>query len=214
MPSNLDPHGQPFNIRFNRARRAERDLSELLGLTKGLLADGVVTEDEAIHLGEWVLGHPAAVEQWPVGALAQRLTRIFQDGRIDDDERLELKEILESVVGGTAGMILSEDSATELPFDRPYPVIVWSGSIFVFTGKFAFGTRTDCQRQTERLGGICEENVTTRTNYLVIGTFGSRDWVHTPFGRKIEKGVGFRATGIPIAIVAEDHWAVSTGAAA
>ena len=27
-----DPHGQPFNIRFNRARRAERDLSEFLGL--------------------------------------------------------------------------------------------------------------------------------------------------------------------------------------
>ena len=214
MPSNLDAHGQPFNIRFNRARRAERDLSELLGLTKGLLADSVVTEDEAIHLGEWVLGHPDAVEQWPVGRLAERLTRIFQDGRIDDDERLELKEILESVVGGKAGMILGEDSATELPFDRPPPVIVWSGSIFVFTGKFAFGTRAECQRQTVRLGGVCEQDIATRTNYLVIGTFGSRDWVHTPFGRKIEKAVGLRTSGIPIAIVAEDHWAVSTGAAA
>ena len=146
--------------------------------------------------------------------MAERLTRIFQDGRIDDDERLELKEILESVVGGKAGMILGEDSATELPFDRPPPVIVWSGSIFVFTGKFAFGTRAECQRQTVRLGGVCEQDIATRTNYLVIGTFGSRDWVHTPFGRKIEKAVGLRTSGIPIAIVAEDHWAVSTGAAA
>ena len=31
-----DPHGQPLNLRFNRARRAERDLSEMLGLVKGV----------------------------------------------------------------------------------------------------------------------------------------------------------------------------------
>jgi hypothetical protein len=43
----FDPHGQPFNIKFNRARRAERDLCEVLGLARGLLADGVVTADEA-----------------------------------------------------------------------------------------------------------------------------------------------------------------------
>jgi len=43
----LDPHGQPFNVRFNRARRAERDLSELLGLAKGVRANGTVSGEEA-----------------------------------------------------------------------------------------------------------------------------------------------------------------------
>ena len=33
--SESDPHGQPFNVKFNRARRAERDLCELLGLARG-----------------------------------------------------------------------------------------------------------------------------------------------------------------------------------
>jgi hypothetical protein len=60
-----DPHGQPFNVRFNRARRAERDLSDFLGLAKGLLADSVVTADEATFVNNWVAKHPAAVEQWP-----------------------------------------------------------------------------------------------------------------------------------------------------
>lgn len=46
----LDPHGQPINLSFNRKRRTERDLSELLGLTKGMLCDGVVTDDEATYL--------------------------------------------------------------------------------------------------------------------------------------------------------------------
>jgi HIRAN domain len=35
----LDPHEQPLNLRFNRARRTERDLCELLGLARGLLAE-------------------------------------------------------------------------------------------------------------------------------------------------------------------------------
>lgn len=86
-------------------------------------------------------------------------------------------------------------------------MLVWRRSIFVFTGKFAFGPRAECQRQAVARGGLCEENVTQRTTYLIIGTFGSRDWVHTPFGRKIEKAVKYREAGLGVAIVAEEHWA-------
>jgi hypothetical protein len=56
-------------------------------------------------------------------------------------------------------------------------------------------------------GGLCEANVTKRSTFLVIGTFGSRDWVHTAFGRKIDKAVSYRSAGTPLRIVAEDHWA-------
>jgi NAD-dependent DNA ligase len=111
-----------------------------------------------------------------------------------------------SLVGGEAGMLDGADAATELPVDRPAPEIAWSGALFVFTGKFAFGPRIDCERQAARRGGLCERSVTQKTRYLIIGTFGSRDWVHTPFGRKIEKALKYRAAGHPVAIVAEEHW--------
>jgi NAD-dependent DNA ligase len=205
----LDPHGQPYNVRFNRARRAERDLSELLGLAKGLLGDGVVTSEEAVLVAQWICNHPAAAEQWPVNALSERLQRIFADGHVDEAERLELAEVLSALVGGTAGVILGEDAATELPVDIPCPTFAWSGSVFVFTGKFAFGTRVDCQREVARLGAFCDDTITMRTNYLIIGTFGSRDWVHTSFGRKIQKAVDYRSQGHRLAIVAEDHWAAA-----
>jgi NAD-dependent DNA ligase len=207
MATQLDPHGQPFNVRFNAARRAERDLSEMLGLVKGLLADGVVTDTEAGMLTNWVAHHPDAVEQWPVSALKDRLDRTFADGHVDEAERRDLAQLLQAIVGGTAGVIFGEDAATELPLDEPPPEFIWQGSVFVFTGRFAFGTRRDCQRQVTSRGAKCEDSITRRTNYLVIGTFGSRDWVHTPFGRKIEKAVAYRRTGIRLAIVAEDHWA-------
>lgn len=202
----LDPHGQPYNIRFNRARRAERDLSEFLGLAKGLLGDGVISGEEASLVANWVVTHPAAAEQWPINHLVRRLTTIFSDGVVDDNERAELAEILTSIVGGTAGVILGEDASTNLPFDAPPPELRWEGSIFVFTGKFAFGTRADCQRRVVSRGATCAANITTETDYLVIGTFGSRDWVHTSFGRKIQKAVDYRTSGVPLSIVAEDHW--------
>jgi hypothetical protein len=46
----LDPHGQPLSGDLNRARRTERDLSEMLGLAKGMLADGIVNDEEARFL--------------------------------------------------------------------------------------------------------------------------------------------------------------------
>jgi hypothetical protein len=205
----LDQDGQPFNLAFNRARRTERDISEMLGLAKGLLADGDVTEAEARLLREWTQKHSDAHEYWAIHALHERLERVFADGVIDEVERADLAELLESLVGGTAGIIVGEDAATELPLDRPPPVIRWSEAVFVFTGKFAFGPRRDCERQVHNLGGLCEPGITRRTNYVVIGTFGSRDWAHTSFGRKIEKAVGYREAGVPLAILAEDHWAAS-----
>jgi hypothetical protein len=210
----LDDHGQPRTPPFNRSRRFERDISELLGLAKGVLADGVVTEPESKHLGEWILAHPDSWNSWPVQPIAERLLRIFADGVVEDDERQDLCELLHSLVGGEAGILVDEegrgvDAATRLPLDDPPPTIAWPGCVFVFTGKFAFGTRECCEREVTIRGGICESNVTERTRYLVIGTFGSRDWVQTSFGRKIERAVQYRERGVPIAIMAEEHWAAA-----
>ena len=88
----LDSHGQPFNVRFNRARRAERDLSEMLGLAKGALADGAISAQDAEALRVWASNHPDACEQWPVTIVKARLDRMFADGRVDDLERRDLHQ--------------------------------------------------------------------------------------------------------------------------
>ncbi len=203
----LNDHGQPVIKAFNRARSTERDVSELLGLAKGVLADGHVSEIEAHVVRTWVESHAAIAETWPITCLAQRLDAIYSDGRVEEDERIELQDLLKALVGGNAGIIGTLDAATELPLDTPAPAIVWSGRVFVFTGQMAFGTRRDCQRHVQLFGGLCDDRITISTNYVVIGTFGSRDWLHSSFGRKIEQAVKYRDAGCPLAIVSEDHWA-------
>jgi hypothetical protein len=139
--SGLDPHGQPLNISFNRARRAERDLCELMGLARGLIADGNVTETEALLLRDWVGRHPDAVEHWAVRTIHHRLMEHFADGVIDDAERADLRLLLDQLVSGELSATCNADAATTLPLDQPPPAIEWIGMTFVFTGKFAFGMR-------------------------------------------------------------------------
>jgi hypothetical protein len=57
------------------------------------------------------------------------------------------------------------------------------------------------------LGASANDSPTNKTSYLVIGSIGSTDWVHSTHGRKIEKAVRLRTEGRPIHIIAEEYWA-------
>lgn len=208
MPMPLDAHGQPLNMRLNHKRRVDRDLSELLGIAKGMLSDGVITDTEAEFLRSWGANHVEAVGQWPTSIIFSRLNQFFADGRIDDTERIQLRGLLADLVGGTASILLGYEGATTLPLDMPPPLICWGpDEVFVFTGRFAYGPRRECEREVLERGSSCESNITRRTTFMVIGTFGSEDWAHTSYGRKIQRAVQLRGTGFAVRIVGEDHWA-------
>ncbi|OFW05684.1 MAG: hypothetical protein A3H96_11530 [Acidobacteria bacterium RIFCSPLOWO2_02_FULL_67_36] len=210
MNTPLDPHGQPYNVLFNRARRTERDLSEMLGLAKGMLADGIIDEDEANYLHAWAANHPDALVAWPLRVIFARLQQYFTDGHIDEDERADLKTLLAALVGGTASLLLGYEGASTLPLDEPAPLICWGpDEVYVFTGRFAYGTRADCEREVTSRQSTCERNITRRTSFLVIGTFGSTDWAHSSYGRKIQRAVQLRQSGFALRIVGEDHWATA-----
>ena len=138
VDTELDPHGQPLNLRFNRARRTERDLCELLGLARGLLADGSISDAEAALLRDWVGRHPDAIEHWAVRTIHDRLAQHFKDGVIDEVERADLKRLLDQLVSGELSAVCDTDAATTLPLDQPPPTIEWVDMTYVFTGQFAF----------------------------------------------------------------------------
>ena len=206
----LDPHGQPLSIELNRARRIDRDIHEMLGLCRGIIVDGVISDSEAVGLRAF-LGRSAEIRsQWPANVIAQRLERIFADGVVDQIERAELQELLADVTGAHGPAMEALQCGTTLPLDRPAPALQFAGSTYVFTGRFAYGPRAICEETVRARGGACADSITSRIHYVVIGTLGSRDWAHSSFGRKIQKAVDYRdRKRLPIAIVAEDHWAAA-----
>lgn len=201
-----DPDGQPTNRAFNRRLRTGREVDELLGLCKGVLADGVINQPEAQFLAQWLRLNREASDQWPANVLFQRVTSMLKDGHLDKDEEVQLVDLLIELTGGDASRLNAHSLSTGLPISDPVPEVVIPGKSLCLTGKFVFGSRDKCKTEIETRGGLLIDSITVELDYLVIGVVGSRDWVHSSFGRKIEKAVEYRAKGHPVAIVAEEHF--------
>jgi len=201
----LDSDGQPLNRNWNANRLTERSTDELIGICRGLIVDKVVSEEEAGFLKSWLNTFRAAANSWPGNVIAARLDKIFEDGIIDPEERQDLFNLLREVMGQQTDLLASNRSTT-LPFTKPAPPIFFSNQLFCFTGRFAWGPRAQCEAEIKSRGGRTQPNVIQQTNFLVVGTIGSTDWLHSTHGRKIEHAMELAGRDHPIAIVSEEHW--------
>ena len=193
--------------RLNDQRRVDQGLSEMMGLIRGVIADGVVSSEEAEQIAQWSRENPEVASRWPANLLNRRLERIFLDGRVDAKERKYLATLLGQVAENPMGLSEGFRLASDLPLTRPEPEIEFEGATFVFAGEMAFGPTRSCERETEDLGGICEPNVSRRTDYVVIGALGAQDWSQGSFGSVVDEVVSLRRRGAEIAVVSEDAWA-------
>jgi len=170
------------------------------------LADGKINQAEAEFLLHWLALSNEAADEWPGDILFARIGAMLKDGHLDTTEESELLKLLINITGGDAARLNAHSLSSGLPIDAPAPTIVIPGNRFCFTGKFLFGTRNRCCEEIEARMGIVIENIAQNLNYLVIGLVGSRDWAHSSFGRKIEQAIAYKRQGIPLAIVAEEHF--------
>ncbi len=205
----IDADGQP--VRMFRAARENNEakaIDQLSGICEGMLADGVVSEQEAKYFAEWVRKHAVLHPVWPFTEVLSRVERIFADGICTEEERQELREIMEALCGRQPAKNAGETYSSALPFNVPPPnPIEFTNRIFNITGKFAFGSRRKVMDAISGKGGIAIDSTPTHdSNYLIVGVFASRDWIHTNYGRKIERAIELRNVASGIVIVSEEHW--------
>ncbi|MBW1723595.1 MAG: BRCT domain-containing protein [Deltaproteobacteria bacterium] len=187
-------------------RLLKRSCESLLGICAGLLADGVLSDDEIHFLSVWLDENENIATTWPGEVVYARVKDVLADGVVTEDERDYLKQSLSELLGAP----FQETGATSgvsvrLPVDDVETIIV-PGRSFCFTGNFLYGTRKACERAVTERGGDPRPRVTLDLNYLVIGAMTTHEWAHTSYGRKIEKAVAYREKGRPIQIVNEEQW--------
>jgi NAD-dependent DNA ligase len=170
-----------------------------------VLADGVVDDHEARFLLDWIENTYHAREEWPGSILYPRLAAAMADGHLDHDEEAELLDVLAKVVGGPPSAVGPAVSGA-IPFDIPVPKIAYAARSFVLTGQFVFGSRKRVTAAIEECGGAVATSVSHKTDYLIVGTFGSDEWLHSTHGTKIIRAVELKEKGEPIRIVAERDW--------
>lgn len=206
----LDPPGHEWVERSrqpgkrNKVRVAERDIDVMLGICQGVMADGVVTLEEAQFLQSWIQGNQHVTDQWPGDILWKRLQLILADGVLSADEERELLALLVDIAG--IKTVDGDNTTTSLPYCDPMPEITHQDKTFCITGTFASGERKEVEGEIIHRGGATSRAITTKVDYLIIGEFASKDWAHKSFGRKIEKAIDYREKGHGVSLVSERHW--------
>jgi hypothetical protein len=124
MATRSDLDGQPVISGYNESRRINRALNELAGFLRGIVADNYVSAEETESLAKWLVANKDIHDTWPVRILADRIALIYQDGVADEEERGDLRVLVETIVGGFD----DEEflfTPTQLPLTRPEPDVVF-----------------------------------------------------------------------------------------
>jgi hypothetical protein len=85
--------------RLSEARFNSIDIHELVGLCKGVLADGTINLKEAEFIQNWLLERDDVLQIWPADELHALLGRVLQDGVLTDFEGDALTDLLEEITG-------------------------------------------------------------------------------------------------------------------
>lgn len=189
-------------------------VGQLLGIVTGVVADGELTDKEIVFLKTWLTEHAAVADEWPGSAIYRAVSDVLADGVITEVERQHLTDVLQQLVRtdfAQTGSALPDGPM--LPIDDIVTVELVNAGV-CHTGEFMFGTRAAVERATLKAGGLPVDNVTRRTDLLVIGARLSPTWAQTTYGRKIQKAKELQEAGTGIEIISERRWIEALEAAA
>ena len=96
----------------NAKRIEDRLIDELIGISRGVIADEEVAESEAIFMGQWIETHREIADKWPVNVLYVRIQEFLKDGKLDVAEQAELLETLKEFTGGGISLVEPTKSTT------------------------------------------------------------------------------------------------------
>ena len=98
--------GNKMTERLSNARFNSIDIPELIGLCRGVLADGTINLAEAEFILHWLNERRSVLEIWPADELHKLLCTVIADGILSEDEEAQLSELLEEIIGDPVGVLI------------------------------------------------------------------------------------------------------------
>lgn len=186
------------------------DIQRLHAILGGILADGVITENELAGLSAWLTDHDHLKSCYPYDEVDSIVMSVMSDGKIDPLEQQLLKEVFSEF------MQVCDDNVIKRPplmkndtlsgLCASCPEIVFEESWFCFTGASARYKRKHLANIVKSLGGRFTNSIRKDLDYLVIGADGNPCWAYACYGRKVEAAVELRKGGSRLQIVHENDF--------
>lgn len=206
----LNP-GSEFNEYYDVTTSS---IQQLQGMIHGIMADNVISDIEIQRLMNWMSDNDFLKGTYPFDEIYSLLTSILEDNIISMDEKNMLKAFFATFIDMRSSYNLNESEFKELQENYSIggicstnPTIEFSGKVFSFTGTSTHGTRKEIAEIITNKGGIFNNGVTKKTEFLIVGGEGNPCWAFSCYGRKVEKAMDLRRQGQKIVLVhEEDFW--------
>ena len=186
------------------------DLQRLHAIVGGIVSDGNISEEELRGLSRWLQDHEHLKTCWPYDEIDSLITAVLADKKIEKDEHDFLRGFFSEFVAVLDGRTIVSPSITEngsiAGLCAVCPEIEFKNSRFCFTGASTRYTRSQLKETVSRLGGEVLSSLSAKVDYLIIGADGNPCWTYACYGRKVEKAVELRKSGVRLLIVHENDF--------
>lgn len=186
---------QSNNSHYDTARKIEpilvnsnsKEFAKLLDSIHAVIEDGIVLTEECAALLKLILESETLLQDPVASQLVKGLQQALRDGWVSPEESDYLFKLMESIACPRVDEVCD---------------IAVSGSSFVVTGEFSYG-RNKVKEWIVLNGGKVVSSPSGKTNYVVIGSLGSKEYSFGNYGGKIKKAMALQAQGKPIRIINE-----------
>jgi NAD-dependent DNA ligase len=167
-------------------------LNRFLGFCAGIACDDRITLAEAEKAIAFVQEQPSVLEDVGARAVIYCCADAVEDGEISPEESAEICYSISRIVGDCYTDTGMSALGSVPVFEESKIDEILEGTSFVLTGAFTVSPRRILEDAILERGGLVAKSPSGKTDYVVVASEASRDWVQTHKGTKIIKAIQLR----------------------
>ena len=164
-------------------------LQVLQGILKGIVVDNKINEKEILSLEIWLKNNSFLSDIYPYNKVFMIVENVLKDRIISSEEFENLKVSFNELLN---------------PY-KEFDTIDLTNKTYCLTGDFKYGKKNNVSDLLAKYGAIEKNSVSSKLDFLFIGSLGSQSWKFGNAGGKILRAQEFQEKGSNIKIIGEDE---------
>lgn len=164
-------------------------LQILNGILDGIICNQQINQKEIENLRIWLKENDYLKDVYPYDKVLLEVNKVLEDGILTQEESNYILEVFESIINP------QRDDENDIDF---------RGKTFCLTGEFKSASKSEISKKIQALGGIEKSGVSSKLDYLIVGSVGSEAWKFGKIGGKQAKALELNEKGAKIKIIDED----------
>ena len=160
----------------------------LNGILDGIVCNQKVNQKEIENLNIWLKQNDYLKDVYPYDKVLLEVNTVLEDEVLTEEESNYILSVFNEIVH------LDFNNDENLDFE---------GKTFCLTGEFKTATKQEISKRLQDLGAIEKTGVSSKLNYLIIGSVGSEAWKFGKIDRKQAKAQELNEKGADIKIIDE-----------